>query len=59
MEYVLQTRALNVLMQTAAYNNWTGLVDWWTDTKIHFMLSNDTHSPVGLRGSPTALFLAK
>ena len=26
--------------------------------KIIFMLSNDTHSPVGLCGSPAALFLA-
>ena len=35
--------------------DWTGGLDWWTDTKN---LSNDTHLPVGLCGSPAALFLA-
>ena len=38
----------------AVYNHWTGLVDWtggldwWTDTKNHFYASNETYSPVGL-----------
>ena len=35
--------------------DWTGGLDWWTDI---FMLSNDTHLPVELCGSPAALFLA-
>ena len=34
--------------------DWTGGLT----LKIIFMLSNDTHSPVGLCGSPAALFLA-
>ena len=36
--------------------DWTGALDWYTDIK--FMLSNDTHSLVGLCGSSPALFLA-
>ena len=38
----------------AVYNHWTALVDWtggldwWTDTKNHFYASNKTHWPVGL-----------
>ena len=32
---------------TVVYNHWTGLVDWWTELKIIFMLSNE-NSPVGL-----------
>ena len=45
---------------TAIYNHWTGLVDWTGGLmlKIIFMLSNDTHSPLELCGSPAALFLA-
>ena len=41
-------------------DEWTGLVDWTggLTLKIIFMLSNDTHSPVELCGSPAALFLA-
>ena len=44
----------------AVYNHWTGLVDWTggLTLKIIFMFSNNTHSPVGLCGSPAALFLA-
>ena len=44
----------------AVYINWTGLVDWTggLTLKIIFMLSDDTHSPVELCGSPAALFLA-
>ena len=38
--------------------DWTGGLDWWIDTKNHYLLSNDTHSPVRLCGSPAALFLA-
>ena len=38
----------------AVYNHWTRLVDWtggldwWTDTKNHFYAPNETYSPVGL-----------
>ena len=38
--------------------DWTRGLDRWTDTKNYFMVSNDTHSPVELCGSPAALFLA-
>ena len=27
--------------------DWTSGLDWWTDTKNHFMVSNKTHWPVG------------
>ena len=45
----------------AVYNHWTGLVGWTSGLTLYinyFMVSNDTHSPVELCGSPAALFLA-
>ena len=42
----------------AVYNHWTGLVDWtggldwWTDTKNHFYASNEIHMPIGLHDAP-------
>jgi len=31
------------------YNHWTGELDWWIDIfQITFMLSSQTHLPVGL-----------
>ena len=42
----------------AVYNQWTGLVDWtggldwWTDTKNHFYASNKIHMPIGLHDAP-------
>ena len=65
--FFLSMTAINlnrdVVIFTAIYNHWTGLVDWtggldwWTGLvdwtggltlKIIFTLSNETHSPVGL-----------
>ena len=53
----------------AVYNHWTGLVDWtggldwWTDTKNHFFAPNETYSPVGLHDASylpqNSLFLAQ
>ena len=31
--------------------DWTSGLDWWTDTKDNFTLSNETHSPMELCGT--------
>ena len=51
--------SVNSTIAMVVYNHWTGLVDWTGGLmlKIIFMLSNDTHSPLELCGSPAALFL--
>ena len=42
----------------AIYNHWTGLVDWtggldwWTDTKNHFYASNEIQMLIGLHDAP-------
>ena len=32
--------------------DWTGGLDWWTDTKNHFYASNEIHMLIGLHDAP-------
>ena len=39
--------------------DWTGGLDWWTDTKNHFYASNEIQMLIGLHDAPkTTSFLA-